>query len=93
METTETEALPIYSYEELVILWESGEVKKHSIITQMGYLLLQGGEDAPKAEAFLRGLMESESVEEKKCAFEVLRAISEVLRTTRADKEDRRNHE
>ena len=69
----ETEILLIYTYEELTILWETGMVKKYSIIDQMGRLLIQGGEDATKAEAFLRSLMESGNVEEKKCALEVLR--------------------
>lgn len=40
METMEAAVVPIYSYEELVTLWESGEVKKHSIIDQMSRLLL-----------------------------------------------------
>ncbi len=75
METIETGALPTYSYEELVILWETRMVKRYSIIDQMGRLLRQGGEDAPKATAFLHGLIQSGSgsVEDKKCALKVLR--------------------
>lgn len=69
----ETEILTVYSCEELTILWETHLVKKNFIIDQMGRLLIQGGEDATKAEAFLRSLMKSRNVEEKKCALEVLR--------------------
>jgi len=65
--------MSVYNYEELTILWESGLVDRHSIIDRMALLLLQGGEDAPKAEAFLREVMQSGVAEEKRRALEALR--------------------
>lgn len=88
METTETEVSPvIYSYEELIDLWESDLVKRHSIIDHMGRLLRRGGEDASKAETFLRGLSERCGGEEKKYVLEVLRGKGRQASKTTAPNE------
>jgi hypothetical protein len=80
------ENLPVYSYEELTILWETRLVERHFIIDQMGLLLLQGGEDAAKAESFLREVLKRGAAEEKKHALEALRSAAKV------DNGNHRNH-
>lgn len=85
METTETEVSPvIYSYEELIDLWESDLVKRHHIIDHMGRLLRQGDEDASEAETFLRGLSETCGGKEKKHVLEVLRGKGQQASKTTA---------
>lgn len=69
---SETEEVLVYNYEELKTLWESDLVKRSFIIDQMGRLLRQGGEDTPKAKAFLEELAERFGGNEKKYIMDVL---------------------